>query len=466
MGANHSHDTTPQATTPRARRLTLALLVPAAVLTVIGMLLLWPKGGTQAPADGPTTAQGEVMAVRSEPCPETPDDPAVPPGTPALVCGTVTVKLTAGPGAGQEVETDIPSGPGAVEVSAGDRVTLYHFAGDDGADATYSIVDHQRSTELWMLGAAFALAVIAFGRWRGLTALAGLGVTFAVLLLFVVPAILEGRSPLLVAVVGSAAIMLTVLYLTHGPNLTTTVAVAGTLVSLAITGALSALATAGTHLTGIADETSSYLNITHSQVNMHGLLLAGIVIGSLGVLDDVTVTQSATVAELARANPGYGFRQLYAAATRIGRAHIASVINTIVLAYAGASLPLMLLFTESATPLGDLLTNQLIAQELVRSAVGTLGLIAAVPVTTALAAALASRRTPTPAPVEVTDLAAGPGPTAVVPAPTAPSATAVAPSTVPAAPSTARAAGSSGSGSTETVDPWVAFVERRDDDRW
>jgi len=116
------------------------------------------------------------------------------------------------------------------------------------------------------------------------------------------------------------------------------------------------------------------------------------VIGSLGVLDDVTVTQSATVAELARANPAYGFRRLYAAATRIGRAHIASVINTIVLAYAGASLPLMLLFAADSTPAGELLTGELIAQELVRSAVGTIGLIAAVPITTALAALVDTHR--------------------------------------------------------------------------
>jgi uncharacterized membrane protein len=244
---------------------------------------------------------------------------------------------------------------------------------------------------LWLLGAAFALAVIAFGRWRGLSALAGLAVTFAVLLFFIVPAILDGRSPTLVAVVGSAAIMLTVLYLTHGPNIGTTIAVAGTLASLVVTTGLAALTTAAVHVTGVADDTSVYLSITQGKINMQGLLLASIVIGSLGVLDDVTVTQSATVTELALANPAYGFPRLYAAATRIGRAHIASVINTIVLAYAGASLPLMLLFATGGTPVGELLTSQMIAQELVRSAVGTIGLITAVPITTALAALVAHR---------------------------------------------------------------------------
>ena len=121
-------------------------------------------------------------------------------------------------------------------------------------------------------------------------------------------------------------------------------------------------------------------------VDLHGLLLAGIIIGSLGVLDDVTVTQSATVTELAHANPGLSRLQLYRAATRVGRAHIASTVNTIVLAYAGASLPLLLLLTADSRPVGQILTSEFLAQEIVRSAVATLGLVAAVPLTTGLAA--------------------------------------------------------------------------------
>ena len=213
-----------------------------------------------------------------------------------------------------------------------------------------------------------------------------------VLLWFIVPAILAGEPPLLVAIVGAAAIMLVVLYLTHGPGTSTSVAVAGTLISLTLTGILSWVAVTATHLTGVADEDAGYLNMT-TPIDMRGLLLAGILIGSLGVLDDVTVTQAYTVAELATANPGYRFGQLDRSATRIGRAHIASVINTIILAYAGASLPLLILITTSANPLEQILTNQLVANEIVRSIVGTIGLISAVPITTALAALAATRRT-------------------------------------------------------------------------
>jgi uncharacterized membrane protein len=377
---HHAHGELPEF--PQARRITLLLLVPAVLITLVGMLLLWPRDTPRAEGSaGPAVVTGEVVAVTAEQCPPVPEG-----DTPLESCGTVQVRLDDGP----VITTDIPNGPGAPEVAAGDDITLLALNDDGGV--SYSISDHQRGSELWMLGAAFALAVVAFGRWRGVTALAGLAVTFGILLWFIVPAILDGRSPVLVAVVGAAAIMLIVLYLTHGLSITTTVAVAGTLASLAITALLAAVATTGVHLTGVADETSNFLTITQGDVNMRGLLLAGIVIGSLGVLDDVTVTQSATVAELAVANPSYGFRRLYGAATRIGRAHIASVINTIVLAYAGASLPLMLLFAAGDTPLGEVLTSQMIAQELVRSAVGTIGLVAAVPITTALAALLAARR--------------------------------------------------------------------------
>jgi len=179
--------------------------------------------------------------------------------------------------------------------------------------------------------------------------------------------------------------MFVVLYLTHGVRRSTSVAVAGTLISLTLTGLLGWASVAGAHLTGYGTEDAFYTGLT-MRVNMQGLLLAGIVIGALGVLDDVTVAQAVAVDELARANPAYGFGDLYRSAARVGRAHIASVVNTIILAYAGASLPLLLLIATSDQPAGQILTNQALAEELVRGMVGTIGLIAAVPITTALAA--------------------------------------------------------------------------------
>lgn len=375
MGAHHPRQDAPE--TGRMRRLALAVIVPIAVLTLAAMVWLWPTEGVPAPEQqgGAEELAGQVTAIQSEECvEELPDD--------VNGCGTATVRVAGGAEDGDDLEVPLPNGTGAPEVAEGDDVVLVR-TGPDGE--TYSIVDQQRGTGLVVLVAAFALALVAFGRWRGLAALAGLGVTFALLLLFVVPAILAGEPPLLVAIVGSAAIMLTVLYLTHGFGLSTTVAVLGTLASLTLTGLLSSLAVGALHLTGVTDDLSASVG-TSQGINTQGLLLAGIVIGSLGVLDDVTVTQSATVTELARANPAYGVGQLYRAGSRVGRSHIASVVNTIVLAYAGSALPLLILIVANDDSLGGVLTDQVIAQEIVRSVVATLGLVAAVPLTTALAA--------------------------------------------------------------------------------
>ncbi|MBD8870207.1 YibE/F family protein [Nocardioides sp. MJB4] len=360
------------------RRIALAVIAPIAVVTLAAMIWLWPSDGVDVP-DQPGSAEqftGEILAVDTEECPEQLADEV-------NGCGTATVLVTEGADQDEEIAVPLPNGPGAPTVAEGDDMVLIETTSPDGK--AFAIVDHQRSTGLWVLMAAFALALIAFGRWRGLTAMAGLAVTFALLLLFVVPAILAGEPPLLVAIVGSCAIMLTVLYLTHGFTLSTTVAVLGTLTSLTLTGLLSAVAVGALHLTGVVDDLSASVGVSQG-VNTEGLLLAGIVIGSLGVLDDVTVTQAATVTELARANPSYGWGQLYRAGSRVGRSHIASVVNTIILAYAGSSLPLLILIVANNESLGAVVTDQIIAQEIVRSVVATLGLIAAVPLTTGLAA--------------------------------------------------------------------------------
>lgn len=386
----------------------------AGLATIVAMAVLWPDGSgrAQRSGDGPTQVPGTVLKVSVQPCPAAPDgggqpgagDPA--PGQPGP-CGTVTVRLTGGTDAGKQVETPMPAGPGAPRVDAGDRVTLVHTAGSvSGMD--YQITDHRRGLQLWLLAAVFAVVVLVFGGFRGVGALVGLTVTFAVLLIFIVPAIIDGRPPLLVAIVGSAAIMLSVLYLTHGFTLTTSVAVLGTLTSLTLTGILAGISTAALNLTGFGSEEAVYLSVTFHDVNLKGLLLAGIVIGSLGVLDDIAVTQAATVSEIATANPGLPARQLYQAGSRVGRAHITSVINTIILAYAGASLPLLILITAGGEPVADILTNQMMAQEIVRSVVGTIGLVAAVPVTTAMAA-VAARRLPGPRPDPTGDTGSGTG---------------------------------------------------------
>jgi uncharacterized membrane protein len=314
-----------------------------------------------------------------------------PAGAGTQLCGTATVRVTEGPGGGEVETVDLPPGPGAPRLHAGDDVVLLYYPDAVPGGRSFAVVDLQRSAPMiWLVALAIAV-ILAFGRWRGLTSLAGLAVSFAVLLFFVIPAILDGSPPLLVAVVGSSAIMFATLYLTHGVSVHISVAVAGTLASLVLTGVLGAAFTSLMRLSGVGGEESSYLSATQGNLDLRGLLLAGIVIGALGVLDDVTVTQAVTVAEMA-AGGQRSRGELYRAAIRVGRAHVGSAVNTIVLAYAGASLPLLLLIAASSEPIGELLTSEFLAQEILRSAVGTIGLVASVPITTALAALVAEAR--------------------------------------------------------------------------
>lgn len=386
----HSHDPGAMSVSNHTRRVVTAILVPAIVVTVVALILLWPGAvEKQTVPEGQLAASGDVTAVREVQCPPSPDG-APPMG--AQRCGDADVRITEGEGAGSIVTVYLPSGPGAPTVAVGDEVVLTYLAASELGPATYSIVDHQRGRQLVFLLALCAVVIVAFGRLRGLTAIIGLVVSFGVLLTFIIPAILQGESPLLVAIVGSAAIMFAVLYLTHGVNVHTSVAILGTLIALVLTGLLGAAFTGLLHLTGFGSEETLYLSIAQGSVDMRGLLLAGIIIGALGVLDDVTVTQATAVAELSRSP--IGRLELYRSAARVGRAHIASAVNTIVLAYAGASLPLLLLVTVSGRAASEIVTSQFLAQEIVRSAVGTMGLVAAVPITTALAALVADLKAP------------------------------------------------------------------------
>lgn len=357
--------------------------------TAIGLMVLWPDDPTPSVPDviGPPAelADASVTAVERRPCEGTEASQNV-------VCQEITARLTSGGEAGDSVPMEVSEGPGAPRLNEGDRIVVGVVPGVRGAPGdkgTYYFSDFQRRTPLLVLGVCFALAVVALARWRGLMALVGLAVSLAVLVKFMLPAILEGRSPVAVSVVGAAAIMFVTLYLAHGFNTQTTTAVLGTLGSLLLVGVLAWVFVEASHFSGLASEEAGFLQAAAGKVNLQGLLLGGIVIGSLGVLDDVTVTQASAVWELHQANPTYGFGRLFSAGLRIGRDHIASTVNTLVLAYAGASLPLLVLFTLSNRDLSGVLTGELVASEVVRTLVGSLGLVAAVPLTTALAAFVA-----------------------------------------------------------------------------
>ncbi|GAB3879495.1 hypothetical protein GCM10029964_031960 [Kibdelosporangium lantanae] len=302
-----------------------------------------------------------------------------------------TVKLSDGPASGKEITKREPNEPSTTRYTVGDRIVLAFSGGNPADGNAYRISDYQRGLPLALLALLFALAVLVLGRYRGLAALVALGLSFVVLLMFVLPAILAGENPLLVAVAGAGLIMFIALYVTHGFSARTSTAVLGTMISLVVIGGLGALFTAVTRLTGLDEDTAQLLGSLGHGLDTRGLLLAGLVIGALGVLDDVTVTQASAVWELRRANPSLTRGELYAAGLRIGRDHVGSAVNTLVMAYAGAALPVLLFSYLSGAGLGTVLGSQSIAQEIVRTLVGSIGLVACVPVTTFVAAVVASR---------------------------------------------------------------------------
>ncbi|MDP9641751.1 putative membrane protein [Actinopolyspora lacussalsi] len=387
-GHGHGHGHPAPTASRRTRRLLAAVLTPFALAAVIGAVLLYPFGQHSAPEAKPgftrNPVDGAVVAARTASC--TTGGTSGQGAGGAGSCVLLRVELHSGPASGRTIEQRVPDEPTTPEFGVGDEIVL-SYSGDSPRESTsYRIVDYQRSGWLLVLVGLFAASVIALGRRKGAASLLALTLTLTMLLGFMLPTILSGADPLLVAVVAAGLIMFCVLYATHGVSARTSTAVLGTLASLSLIGLLSAGFAALTRLTGLDESTSSLISALGHDIDARGLLLAGVVIGALGVLDDVTVTQTSAVWELHHANPRMRWRELYSAALRIGRDHVASSVNTLVLAYAGTALPLLLTYKLSGQSFGDIATTQDVAQEIVRTLVGSLGLIAAVPLTTAIAA--------------------------------------------------------------------------------
>lgn len=258
----------------------------------------------------------------------------------------------------------------------------------------YFITDTYRVPALaWVLMIFFALAVF-FGRWKGLSSILGLAVSILILAKFIVPQILNGANPLAVTLIGSVAILCVSLFLAHGFNKRTALSLGSTLITLGLASLLSLLFVTLAKLTGLGTEEAVFLQTENLPLlNLQGLLLGGIIIGTLGVLDDITTAQTAVVDELKKANPSLSRFELYKRGISVGREHIASLVNTLVLAYAGASLPLFLLFSlNNNNPLWLTLNSEFISEEIIRTLVGSSALILAVPITTALAAFVFSKK--------------------------------------------------------------------------
>jgi uncharacterized membrane protein len=267
----------------------------------------------------------------------------------------------------------------------GDHIRMSYFA-KAPARFRYALVDFQRRSALAVLLAIFVAVVLLLSRLQGVRALLGMAASLLVVVGFLLPALLRGGPPLPLALVTAIVVAFCALYLAHGVHVGTHVAFVGSVLALVLTTVLGATFMSVAHFTGLADENAVTLTVAAGELDLRGLLLAGLIIGALGVLDDVTVTQVSAVAELQAATPSRSAADLYRAGLRIGRDHVASSVNTLVLAYAGASLPLLLLFSEGGRAVTDVLTSEIVAVEIVRALVGSIGLVAAVPITTGLAA--------------------------------------------------------------------------------
>jgi uncharacterized membrane protein len=363
----------------------LLLLVPIGLATVVGLLVLWPsgepsraqQGAAAALPPGTTWHDARIVSVETFDCGI---DPAVP-----QTCANAVVEVLDGPGEGDFVQVELPPEVVAAGVSEGETLVVTRDAGAEGG-AAYNFADYERDLPIIVLALIFAVVVGAVARLRGLASLAGLAFAFFILLQFVLPGLLSEESPTLVSLVGSAAIMFVVLYLAHGFSARTTTALVGTLFGLTLVAVLGSISVSAARLTGLTSEEAVTLQGYDPTLSFSGIVLAGIVVAGLGVLNDVTITQASAIWQLNEVSPEITWRELYRRGMTVGRDHIASTVYTIVFAYAGAALPLLLLFELSPQPAWTTVTSSAVAEEVIRTLVGAIALVLAVPVTTAAGA--------------------------------------------------------------------------------
>lgn len=381
----------------RAGRAVAGGLAALALLTVVGLVVLWP--GDSAPVRGDTI----VISRGIVPAQVTAVTPMVCPVENRPGCARADLRIDGGPNKGSRSFLVQPADDAAPELSVGDRIRVSPNAasfGDlplepvdpDPSQAPYGFVDFERGTPLLVLALGFLVLVAALGRRVGLLSLVGVGAGLVLVTKFVVPAILDGSSPFAVALVGSFAAMFVTIVLVYGVGAKSLAALLGTAGSLLLTALLATAFTSAAHLTGRASEDATLLqSLGEGRISLAGLVLAGILIAALGVLNDVTIGQASTVLALRRANPTQRFAELYRAGAEVGRDHLGATVNTLVFAYAGASLPLLLIFSSQDIGFVDAVGREIVATEVVATLVGSIGLVVAVPLTTATAALLAMR---------------------------------------------------------------------------
>lgn len=390
---HHHHDEPILQDPARRRRASIilwALLAPIGALALIMVLVLWPQGnydkfalsGATETTGGAVMSTGTVTRSEMQQCPSSQGMEDV--GGKVLDCVVTYVMPDSG---GAEIQIEIPQETLQSRAArAGDSLRyldLSKVGSNSGTD--YVFVDFVRTIPMALLAIAYGVVVALVAGWRGARAMVGLIGGIAFMIIFMIPALLEGGNPIVVGLTGSTAIMFVALYFAHGLNAKTSTALLGTLFGLAVTAVLALWLTDAAALTGAHDESAMTLSTVAPQISLTGLLICGVLIGGMGVLNDVTITQSATVWELAESAPHASARELFTRGMRIGRDHIASTVYTIAFAYAGAALPVLAIAALSNQGFGTTLSSGEMAEEVIRILIGSIGLVLAIPVTTAIA---------------------------------------------------------------------------------
>ncbi len=375
----------------RALRMMVVALIPLAIWTLVGLIALWPKDAEQHvnpdvagySVAGVTYPTGRITSVTPMSCEGMAGST---PGQSTQTCANIGVELLEGDDLGKTVVVPLTDAVHSAGTAVGQRVVLIRVPPGDGQPAQYQFSDFERRTPLVVITLIFAAAVIIVARWRGFASLVGLGFAGFILVEFMFPALVSGTNPVIVGLIGSAAIMFVVLYAAHGFSARTTTALLGTLFGLILSAGLGWVATRWAHLTGVTAEDDYILAAAAPDLRLTSVVICGIIIAGLGVLNDVTITQASAVWELADSDPDS--KHLFSRAMRIGRDHIASTVYTIAFATAGAALPVLLLIAIYNRPLFQVLQTEQFAGELIRTLVGSIGLVLAVPLTTAIGVAV------------------------------------------------------------------------------
>ncbi len=398
---HHHHDSGPIAIGATAAKVVVGLLAFIGVVVLVATVILWPSAqhveiplpmqtvsGDAVQTEAGTVVLQDIGACGSPSQGKVFTDTPVPPRAAAYECQRSVIEIRSGPDKGNKTLFEIAPGPGQPDLRAGDEIRIVR-AEDPSGTTMYAFEDYSRGLPLTLIVLAFVVVICVVARWRGFRALVGLCFAFGVVVMFLLPALLDGKPAIPVALVAGALILYVVLYLAHGVNLRTSSALLGTLASMLVAAFLSWLTLEVTNLTGLSEEQNTNVATYIQHVSITGLLLAGFIIGSLGVLNDVTITQASAAFELAALDEGASRREVFTAAMRVGRDHIASTVYTLVLAYAGGALPLLLLFSVAGRSITDVLTGDAVAIEIARSAVGGIALALSVPLTTGIAVLLA-----------------------------------------------------------------------------